>query len=181
MRRVVLGMQVSLDGFVARPGGELDWIWRTFDEEVKKSILDVLRGIDTYLLGRVNYLEQVAHWPEADDEVAPLLNAATKIVFSRTLDRLDWANARLATDDPATEIARLKQQPGKDIAVGGGASLARSLSELGLIDEYSFVIHPILLGGGLPLFQGLPEPVGMELVAIRHFATGAVHVRYRRN
>ncbi|GAA0984251.1 dihydrofolate reductase family protein [Acrocarpospora macrocephala] len=180
MRKVVLGMQVSLDGFVAGPNGELDWIWRTFNDELKELIVGGLRDMDTYLLGRVNYHEQAAHWPTSTDEIAPLINDMTKIVFSETLDRVEWANARLATADPATEIAQLKQRSGKNIAVAGGARFVQSLSRLGLIDEYSLIVHPLALGTGLPLFPGLPEPISMRLISIKHFDTGAFHVRYRR-
>jgi dihydrofolate reductase len=180
MRKVVLGMQVSLDGFVAAPNGELDWMWHAFNDALKKSIIESLRENDTYLLGRVTYQEQAAHWPTSTDEIAPFMNNATKIVFSTTLETLEWANARLATADVATEIAQLKQQPGKNIAVSGGARFAQSLSRLGLIDEYSLVVHPVVLGAGMPLFADLSNPIRLDLVSTEHFDTGAVRFLYRR-
>jgi dihydrofolate reductase len=172
-------MQISLDGFVAGPNGELDWMWRAFNDDLKKTTIDTLKGMDTYLMGRVAYQEQAAHWPTSTDEIAPLMNNATKIVFSGTLDKVEWANARLATGDVTAEIAQLKQQPGTNIAVAGGARFAQSLSRLGLIDEYSLVIHPLVLGTGMPLFADLPEPISMELISTEHFDTGAIHTRYR--
>jgi dihydrofolate reductase len=176
MRTVILGMNVTLDGYVAGPHGELDWMFPNMDAEVMTSTIDTLSELDTILLGRVAYEEMAAHWPTAGDEIAPLMNTATKIVFSTTLERTDWENSRLATGTPSEEIARLKQQPGKTIGVGGGAKLAQSLTRDRLIDEYRLTIHPLTLGAGAPLFA---DPINLKLISTRAFDTGAVLHTYR--
>ena len=178
-RKVVLGMQVSLDGFVADSTGDLSWMWRAFDKALKDSIVASLSTFDTYLMGRINYVGQAAQWPDSTDEIASLMNAATKVVFSRTLDRVEWANARLATHGVAEEIALLRRQPGKDIAVSGGARFAQHVSRLGLIDEYDVIVHPVALGAGLPLFGGLDQPLLLDRIESEQFDTGVVRMRYR--
>jgi dihydrofolate reductase len=175
MSKVVLGMNVTLDGYVARTNGALDWMFPNIDAERTQSIVEELSEIDTFLMGRVTYEGMAAHWPTADDEIAPLMNRATKVVFSRTLSRLDWENCRLATRDPGAEIAELKQQ-GKTIGVAGGATFAQSLSEQRLIDEYNLTIHPVALGTGLPLFTA---PINLKLLNTRVYDTGAVLHNYQ--
>lgn len=98
-RTVALGMQVSLDGFVATVDGRLDWIWPHFDDALRAALLASVRQVSTHVMGRYTYLPQAAHWPTSDDEVAPYVNEAEKVVFSRTLARVDWQNARLAGAD----------------------------------------------------------------------------------
>jgi dihydrofolate reductase len=177
MRKVVLMMHVSLDGFVARENGDLDWVFGDIDDEMKKWTVDLLRPMETQLLGRGAYSEQVQYWPTATDELAPVINAATKIVFSATLDTVEWQNARLARGDVEDEIARLKAEPGGDVFVPGGARFAQSLSARRLIDEYHLVVHPVALGTGMPLFT---EPAELSLIGSRAFATGAVALAYER-
>src|SRR5579872_505301 len=113
MRKVILGMNVTLDGYVAGPNGELDWAFRTMSPDMGEWVTDLLRGVDTILLGRTTYLQQAATWPSQTGEMADLLNRHAKIVFSKQLTSLEWNNSRLATADVAEEIARLKQQAGK--------------------------------------------------------------------
>jgi dihydrofolate reductase len=179
MRKVRLGMNVSLDGFVAGPHGELDWIFRTMDPAQMQWVTEFLREVDTVLIGHVTYLEQAATWPKQTGDLADLLNAHAKIVFSKKLETVEWNNSRVATADAATEIAQLKQQPGKDIYVTGGATLAQSLSRLGLIDEYNLTIRPVVLGVGMPLFKDQAQPLNLELVNSHTYETGAVTVTYR--
>jgi dihydrofolate reductase len=178
MRKVRLGMNVSLDGFVAGPHGELDWIFRTMDPAQMQWVTEFLREVDTILIGHVTYLEQAATWPRQTSELADLLNAHAKIVFSKQLETVEWNNSRLATADAATEIAQLKQRPGKDIYVTGGARLAQSLSRLGLIDEYNLTIRPVVLGSGMPLFKDQAQPLNLKLVNSRAFDTGAITITY---
>jgi dihydrofolate reductase len=179
MRKVRLGMNVSLDGFVAGPHGELDWIFRTMDPAQMESVTEFLHGVDTVLIGHVTYLEQAATWPNQSGELADLLNSHAKVVFSSRLETLAWNNSRLATGSPAEEVARLKQQPGKDIYVTGGATLAQSLSRLGLIDEYNLTIRPVVLGSGMPLFKDMAEPLNLALTSTRTYDTGAVALTYQ--
>lgn len=177
MRNVVLKMDVSLDGFVATPDRKLDWIFRDFDEELKKCIVGLLWQAGTHIMGRVTYDAMAAHWPSSTEVFAPPMNEIPKVVFSKTLKEANWNNSRVVNGDLAEAISRLKQQPGKDILAHGGAGFAQALSRLGLIDEYRLIIHPIALGNGLPLFKDLPSAIRLTLLETRVFNTGvALHV-----
>jgi len=171
-------MNVTLDGYVAGPNGELDWAFRTMSPDMGEWVIQLLGGVDTILLGHTTYLQQAATWPKQTGEMADLLNSHSKIVFSTRLTTLEWTHSRLATTDAAEEIARLKQQPGKNISVSGGATLAQSLSRLGLIEEYNLVMHPVVLGSGKPLFKDLPQPLNLKLVSAKTFASGAIGLTY---
>jgi dihydrofolate reductase len=177
MRNVVLGMNISLDGYVATVDGNLDWAFAHFDAELGATAIEALSQVDTGLFGRNNYEEQAAAWPNREGPLADIMNAMHKIVFSTTLTQVVWANSRLATDSPAAEIARLKQQPGKNIGVAGGARFAQSLAKEGLIDEYRLTIHPVALGSGMPLFVA---PQQLKLVSSRPLASGVVVALYQR-
>jgi dihydrofolate reductase len=179
MRKVCLGMQITLDGYVTGPNGELDWVFRTMSPAQMEWVTEFLRGVDTILIGHTTYLEQAAAWPSQTSEMASLLNSHTKIVFSKRLTTLAWNNSQLAITDAAAEIARLKQQPGKDIFVTGGATLAQSLARLGLIDEYNLMIHPVVLGSGKPLFKDQSLPLNLKLASTRVFETGTVQLTYQ--
>jgi dihydrofolate reductase len=139
-------------------------------------VTESLRETDTIVLGRNNYLEQASYWPTQTTEMAALLNSHVKIVVSKTLDKLEWNNSRLATTDIAEEIAQLKQQPGKNIVVTGGPTLAQSLLRLGLIEEINLTVHPVVLGSGTPLF---PEPLNLKLLSTRTFDSGAIALTYQ--
>ncbi len=180
MRNVVLGMQTSLDGYVATPDGKLNWAFAHFDDELNAAGIEQLIQLDTILLGRVNYTEQAAVWPHQQNPMADLMNQANKIVFSSTLQQVDWANARLATGSPAKEIAQLKQQSGKAIGVAGGARFAQSLSREGLVDVYRLTVHPVVLGSGKPLFADLARPLNLKLVDCKALASGVLVLTYER-
>ncbi|HEX6873110.1 MAG TPA: dihydrofolate reductase family protein [Micromonosporaceae bacterium] len=175
-RRVSLGMSVSLDGFVAGPKGELDWMLDNLDESLREHLVQTLRRIDTMLMGRVNYLEQAAHWPHSTDPIAAVVNQHRKVVFSSTLERVEWANTRRATGSPAEEIRRLKSQPGAMIGVSGGVRFARALLRDHLLDELRLTIHPVALGSGLPLFV---DRVRLSLIDTKRFASGVVVHTYQ--
>jgi dihydrofolate reductase len=176
MRKVILGMNITLDGYVVGPNGEIDFLFPTFTPAQMEMETESLREVDTIVLGRVNYLEMAAYWPTQITEMANLLNSHAKIVFSKTLDKLEWNNSRLATTDIAEEIAQLKQQPGKNIVVTGGPMLAQSLLRLGLIDEINLTVHPVVLGSGTPLF---PELLNLKLLSTRTFDSGAIALTYQ--
>jgi dihydrofolate reductase len=169
MRKVSLGMMLSLDGYVADSTGDIPFV--SFDDELEAYLLGVLADMDTMLVGRVNYEEQAAYWPRSTEPYAPLVNGHQKIVFSSTLRRVDWQNSRLATGSPAEEIERLRRQPGKTIGVAGGARFAQSLLRDGLIDELRLTIHPAVIGTGIPLFA---EPQRLKLVDLKRFKSGVV-------
>ncbi len=181
MRKVILNMRMTLDGFVCGPNGELDWMFRlpTTPDQVD-SLAAFERDVDTTLLGRVAYEQQVRYWPSQTGELADMVNGREKVVFSATLPRVEWSNARLATGEPAEEIARLKQLPGKHIYVSGGATLAQSLSRAGLIDEYYVVVYPLVLGTGKPLFKDLANEIALKLINATTFESGTVQLVYER-
>ena len=132
MRKVRLALNVSLDGYVARPNGTLDWFFRTITPAQQAWTTAFLRGVGTILIGHTTYLEQAAFWPMQTGEMAPLMNNHAKIVFSSRLGALEWSHCRLAHADVVEEIARLKRAPGGDIYVTGSARLSQSLSHRGL-------------------------------------------------
>lgn len=177
MRKVVLLMSVSLDGFVARPDGDLSWLFPNIDAEAMAWTVESIGQTDTQIMGRVAYEEQAQYWPTSTDELAPLINGATKVVFSSTLQTVEWENSRLATGSLQDEVAQLRQQDGKNIFVPGGARIAQSMSKLGLIDEYRLIVHPVVLGSGMPLFA---DPVELKLLDSRTFGSGAIAVTYER-
>jgi dihydrofolate reductase len=180
MRKIRLYINVTLDGYVAGPNGELDWLFRTMNAAQQAWTTAFLREVDTILIGHATYLEQAAFWPSQTGEMATLMNSHTKIVFSSRLPTLEWNNSRLASADMAQEIAQLKREPGRDIYVTGGARLAQSLSQRGLIDEYNLTIHPLVLGSGMPLFQEPSEEIALTLVNTIPFETGAIQLIYQK-
>jgi dihydrofolate reductase len=182
MRKLIYSMGVSLDGFIAGPGGELDW--SAPDEELHRFHNQQTREVGVVLLGRRLY-EEMLFWETADErpsaaeyelEFARIWKATPKVVFSRTLRAVE-SNATLVSEGAAEEVARLKEQPGKDLAVGG-AGLASTLIDL--IDEYRLFISPVVLGSGTPYFPALDERIGLELVETRTFGSRVVYVRYAR-
>ncbi len=184
MRKLIYSMTVSLDGFVAGPGGEIDW--SAPDEELHRFHNEQVRELGAHLLGRRLY-EVMTYWETADQEpsladyaleFARIWNDLPKIVFSKTLENV-VGNARLVRDDAAQEVARLKEQAGKDLAVGG-AGLASSLMKVGLIDEYRLFVSPIVLGDGTPFFPPLASRINLELVETRTFCSRVVYLRYRQ-
>jgi dihydrofolate reductase len=183
MRNVIYSMGVSLDGFIAGPGGEIDW--SAPDEELHRFHNEQTRELAAHLCGRGLY-EDMLPWEtverpsggEAELEFARIWKALPKIVFSTTLDRVE-GNARLATGSPAEEVARLREEPGKDLAVGG-ARLAATFTTLGLIDEYRLFVSPVILGGGTPFFPALDHRIELELLETRTFGSRVNYLRYRR-
>jgi dihydrofolate reductase len=184
LRKLIYSMGVSVDGFIAGPGGDIEW--SAPDEELHRFHNEQAREVGAYLYGRRLY-EVMRPWETADEqpsapdyelEFARIWKATPKIVFSTTLERVE-GNARLVRDSVAEEAARLKEQPGKDLAVGG-AGLASAFTKLGLIEEFRLFVSPIVLGGGTPYLPALDERINLELVETRTFGSRVVYVRYRR-
>ncbi len=184
MRKLIYSMGVSLDGFIAGRDGELDW--SAPDEELHRFHNQQTRELGALLCGRRLY-EVMAYWETADErpsvpehelEFARIWKDMPKLVFSKTLENVE-GNARLVSHGVADEVATLKQQPGKDLAVGG-ADLASTLVRLNLIDEYRLFVSPVVLGGGTPYFPALDERINLELVETQTFGSRVVYVRYRR-
>jgi dihydrofolate reductase len=184
MRKLIYSMGMSLDGFIAGPHGEIDW--SAPDEELHRFHNQQAREVGAELYGRRLY-EVMRFWQTADErpsapeyelEFARIWKDTPKIVFSKTLDKVE-GNARLARHGAAEELARLREQPGKDLAVGG-AGLASTFIKLGLVDEYRLFVSPVVLGGGTPYLPALDERISLELVETRTFGSRVVYVRYQR-
>lgn len=185
MGKVIYATSLSLDGYIASNGGDLSW--HIIDEEMHRHFNDLESAIDINLYGRHMYELMSAFWPTADEnpsapsyviEYARIWKKASKVVFSKTLDRVDW-NSRLVRGDAVEEVARLKQQPGKSMGVGG-SELALTLAEAGLIDEYRLYFVPIFLGSGKPMFTQLRERIKLELIEVRRFNSGTVLLHYQQ-
>jgi len=183
VRKLVYSMMVSLDGFVEDSNRSLDWV--KIDEEIHVFSNDEARETGVFLYGRGLYDVMAAYWPTADAdpstpgymvEFAQIWKEKPKVVFSKTLDTVDW-NSRLVRGEVAEEITRLKREPGDDLSVGG-ARLAWTCIQLGLVDEYRLLIHPVLIGSGTPFFPPLEEPMSLRMVETRTFRSGVVYVRY---
>jgi dihydrofolate reductase len=174
-------MMLSLDGLVARPGrfGAGNWGLPPDDPALKEHKLSWFRDIGLHLMGRATYEEMASFWPRSDDAYAVPMNDIPKVVFSRTLERAEWPESRIARGDLAAEIAALKREPGKDMIAWGGAAFAQALNTLGLVDEYRLVLQPVALGEGLPLFKDLKAPLRLQLVETATYRTGAMLNIYR--
>jgi len=180
MRRLILQTSVSIDGYVAALDGSHPWNeggGASDGDSVKQWILDSVWGAGAHLMGRVTYEEMASFWPTSTSEFAPPMNEIPKVVFSKTLERADWPETRIASGDLAEEVERLKRELGNDLIAYGGARLDQSLSRLGLVDEYRLMVQPAALGAGLPLFKDLPAPLQLELVEATTYPSGlAIHV-----
>ena len=183
MRKLIYSMGVSLDGFIAGPNGEIDW--SAPDEELHRFHNQQAGELGMHLLGRRLY-EEMLFWetreeqasgPEHEVEFARIWKDTPKVVFSTTLEGVE-GNARLADDDAAQVATELKRQPGRDLAIGG-AGLASTMIEAGLVDEYRLFVSPVVLGGGTPYFPALGEKIELKLLETRRFGSRVVYLRFR--
>ena len=186
MRKVILNEFVTLDAFAAGLNDSVDFIPGSMqgDQSFGRRQTTFLDSLDTMLLGRVTYSMFASHWPNVtsgeEEPFADKLNALHKIVFSKTLDRAPWGNheaGKVVRDDPAEEVAKLKRQPGKDMVLWGSLSVAQSLIDAKLIDEYRLVVVPRTLGNGRPMFRE-GTSLEMKLVSATSFDRGAVELIY---
>jgi dihydrofolate reductase len=192
MRRIVMFNRVTADGYFSSADGKLDWV--VPDPEVDSHGASGTAQTDTVLFGRRTYEMMAAFWPHVTDSdphdagrsapairaMGKFLNDATKLVFSRTLKDVTWRNSRLVRELDPKEIAAMKKQPGKDMIVLGSGSVVSELTAHGLIDEYDFVVAPVLLGSGRSLINGLPKTTSLELLDTKKYSSGNVMLRYGR-
>jgi dihydrofolate reductase len=177
-------MTVSLDGFIAGPGGDIDW--SAPDEELHRFHNERTRTVGAQLCGRRLY-ETMLWWETVDEataspvaaEFARIWKPIPKVVFSTTLSSVE-GNARLAADSLAEEVARLRDVPDDQVVGVGGAGLAAGLIQLDLIDDYRQFVAPVILGGGTPYFPPLDHRLQLELVETRTFGSRVIYARYRR-
>jgi dihydrofolate reductase len=178
-RRLILHMSVSMDGFAAHADGELDW--HAPDEAAvdngaqrHRINLELLGQIDLIVMGSGACADFYRGWSGSDNPMAQYMNGLPKLVFSQSLQEVDWNNASITRRPLEEEIAERKREHGRDIVCFGGVRIAHSLIRERLIDEFRLTVHPVMLGDGLSLMQGLPEPQRLELISSTAYADGTV-------
>ncbi len=210
MRKLILKMSVSVDGFVAGPKGESDWIFSTNSDDADAWTLNCLKNASLHLMGSTTYYDMKAYWPYSTDDYAPVMNDIPKAIFTRkgldinkgagsqslkdatdydrsrgvslsaTSDKLDsWLHPMVMKGDINKNIQQLKQEGNGYMVAHGGAGFARSLIQGGLVDEFQLLVHPVVLGKGMPIFTELAKPSMLELVSSERFEKGALGNTYR--
>ncbi len=184
MRKLFLHIGVSVDGYIENEKREFDW---PVDDEWEEYINEVLRSIDGQIYGRVAHQSLAQYWPTAAEqpgasdrlvEMARMMNALPKYAVTRGHYETSWSNSHVISGDVSGEIRKLKNQPGKDIALFAGANVAQSCIAMGLLDEYRLVLNPVVLGGGTPLFKPGLRSERLELLSTREFASGLLVLTY---
>ena len=180
MRKVVSWLFISLDGVVEAPN---EWQFDVFDDDMIAALASVTEAEDAMLMGRVSYQEWASYWPTSTDEpYASHINNTPKYVVSTTLDDIEWGKwekPTLIKDNLSKEITKLKNQPGKNITVGGSPTLVRSLLQEGLLDELQLMIHPVVVGKGKHLFTEDVSLKRLQLVDSKVTGTGVVILTYK--
>jgi dihydrofolate reductase len=182
MKKLFVFDLVSLDGYFEGPKRDISW--HNVDAEFNDYAIAMLDSVDTLLFGRVTYDLMAGFWPtpeaiRTDPIVAGKMNALSKVVFSRTLSKVGWNNTRLVKDDIEEEIRKMKQLPGRDMALLGSGNIMSQLAQRGLIDEYRIMVNPLVLGAGTPLFKGIKDRLDLKLLETRSFGNGNVALRYQ--
>jgi dihydrofolate reductase len=183
MGKLIVSMWVTLDGFIAGPNNEMDWVIPLGDYQS-----DLVGTADTLLLGRVTYESFAGSWPFVPDnpdapeelkEYARTVNSLRKVVYSKSLNEVTWHNSTLKREIAAADIVALKEQAAKNIVIYGSASIVQALTNLGLIDQYQLLVIPVILGGGRPLFANIKERVNLKLVTTKTDPSGVVILYYQ--
>ena len=183
MRKLAVFNMVSLDGFFVDSKGDMSWAHKN-DAEWNAFVNENASGNGVLVFGRITYELMASYWPtpmalENSPVVAKGMNDMPKIVFSRTLDNASWSNTKLVKGDPATEMRKLKKEPGADMVILGSGSIVSQLAQQNLIDEYQIALSPIVLGKGRTMFEGVKEKVNLKLTRSRTFGNGTVFVCYQ--
>jgi dihydrofolate reductase len=187
MRKIIVSEFYSLDGLMSDPEDKMEWVLGSFNDEMGQYEGELYDNADTLLLGRTTYKIFEGYWPTAasnpatsqgDIEMAHKINNITKIVFSHSMEGVEWKNSKLLKEIKPEEIVKLKKEKGKNILVIGSASIVQQLTNLGLIDEYHLLVHPVVLGSGKPLFKDIRQKQDLKLLEARAFNNGVVMLRY---
>jgi len=184
MRRLVVFNSVSVDGYFVDMNGDMSWAKNaTPDAEWDAFGAENAKGGGTLLFGRITYEMMASFWPtplatQIDPIVAEQMNSLPKVVFSRTLNQASWSNTKLVKGDMPAEVQKMKQEPGKGMAVLGSGSIVSQLAQEGLIDEYQIVVNPVVLGRGRTLFDGITQKLALKLTKTRAFSNGNVLLCY---
>lgn len=180
MGKLIMWNLMTLDGmFEGSKPWDLDWHEYAWGEELERFSLEQGREAEGLVFGRRTYEGMAAHWPTAKGEIADFMNAVPKYVFSRTLERTDWANSTLVKEEAGKAVARLKERPGKDLFVFGSADLSATLIRHGLFDEYRVGLVPVTLGEGNPLFKPGAVPLRLQLQQSRPLGDRCLLLRYQ--
>jgi len=186
MRKLKLQVQISVDGYIGGPNGELDWMTWNWDDKLKDYVNKLHENIDTIILGKNMTEGFVSHWAKVavdpndpSHEFGKLMNDTPKVVFSKTLKESQWENTVVATGDLTEEINNLKKKAGGDMIVYGGATMDGSLIGAGLIDEMHFFVNPTMIGKGLPIFDKVENRQNLELIHATPFECGIVVLCYK--
>jgi len=187
MRKLKLQVQMSIDGFVGGPNGELDWMTWNWDDELKNFVTELTDPIDTVILGKnmsdgfIKHWENVSKSPDDPNYSAGVkFTEVPKVVFSNTLKESTWKNTTLASGDLTEEVNKLKAIEGNYIMVYGGASFVSSLIDAQLIDDYYLFINPVLVGKGLRIFSETPKKVDLKLVESKKYNCGITVLHYQK-
>lgn len=185
MRKLKLQVQMTVDGYIAGPNSEMDWIVGNWDDELKQYVTDLTEPVDCIVLGRKLAAGFIPHWagvaanPDHPEFTAGQKFTDTpKVVFTKTLGQSAWDNTVLAKGDLVDEITKLKKQDGQDIIAYGGATFVSALIKHGLIDEYHLFINPAAIGNGMAIFKGLDRKQNLTLVKAIPFDCGIVVLNY---
>lgn len=187
MRKLVLFVHVSLDGFVAGPNGEMDFLH--VDEEIFDYVGDRVDHIDTPVYGRKTFEMMEGYWPTAGDEPnasrhdihhSKWYNQVHKVVLSKSLKGKDFKNVTVIGDNIKEQFEKLKQAPGDDMVIFGSPSTAHALMEHNLIDSYWLFLNPVLIGNGIPLFKNIQQRTALRLVSAHSFSSGVICLDYNR-
>ncbi|OGK40242.1 hypothetical protein A3A74_07085 [Candidatus Roizmanbacteria bacterium RIFCSPLOWO2_01_FULL_35_13] len=186
MRKIVVFNLVSLDGYYAGPKGELDW--HNTDEEFSKFAIEQAKKFKTLIFGRITYEMMKSYWStrdaiKNDPIVANALNTLPKIVFSRTLKKVEeepnWKNITLFNKIDPNKIKKLKQTPGDDITILGSGQIVQAFTNLGLVDEYRLLVNPVILGKGKSMFENVKNKLNLKFLETRSFKNGNVLLYYQ--
>ncbi len=179
MRKLKLQVQMTVDGYIAGPNGEMDWMAWDWDDALKNYVTAITAPVDCIILGRKLAEGFIPHWAaNPEQEGADKMNNTAKVVFTKTLDKSDWPNTVFSKGNLVDEISQLKKQQGKDIIVYGGANFVSALIKEGLIDEYHLFINPTAIGNGMTIFKELNDKLNLALVKSTSFACGIVVLHY---
>lgn len=180
MRKIIVSNLISLDGYFEGMNQDLSWF--KVNEEFFDFARRQLQEADAFLFGRITYEHMAAYWPNAKDNDAVItekMNSLQKIVFSKTLEKVEWNNSRLVKEQAFDEVKKLKQQPGKDMLIFGSGTLVSAFTQMKLIDEYRLIINPVILGNGNPLFKSLNEKLDLKLVDSKTLSNGVIILYYQ--
>lgn len=186
MRKLKLQVQITMDGFISGPNGEMDWMTFNWSDDLMAYVTELTNSFDTILLGKNLAQGFIPHWasvaanPENPEHEAGIkFSSAPKVVFSKTLEKSEWPNTVLAQGELRAEVNNLKSQPGKDLIVYGGGQFVSSLIREKLIDELHLFVNPAVIGTGMPIFQAVTEMQQYALISAQPFACGIVVLTYK--